>query len=53
MQTRLPGFTMKMGFGLHFGWAVESAIGSPLKIDASYLRCDIPYVYALEYVVCL
>ncbi len=28
-----------MGFGLHYGWSVEGAIGSILKIDASYLRC--------------
>lgn len=26
-----------MGFGLHIGWVIEGAIGSGLKIDASYL----------------
>ena len=26
-----------MGFGLHVGWAIEGAIGSEYKIDASYL----------------
>ena len=27
-----------LGFGLHCGWAIEGAIGSEYKIDASYLR---------------
>lgn len=27
----------KMSFGLHIGWAIEGAIGSNHKIDASYL----------------
>jgi len=35
LQERLPGFTVKMGFGLHYGWAIEGAIGSGEKIDAS------------------
>ena len=26
-----------LGFGLHCGWAIEGAIGSEYKIDASYL----------------
>lgn len=26
-----------MGFGLHYGWAIEGAIGSKMKVDASYL----------------
>ena len=37
IQARIPGFRVRMGFGLHFGWAVEAAIGSSLKIDPSYL----------------
>lgn len=37
LQERLPGFKVKMGFGLHYGWAIEGAIGSAQKIDASYL----------------
>jgi len=28
---------MSLTFGLHMGWAIESAIGSEFKIDASYL----------------
>ncbi|OMJ86357.1 hypothetical protein SteCoe_12145 [Stentor coeruleus] len=34
---KLPNFKVKMGFGLHFGWGIEGAIGSEYKIDASYL----------------
>ncbi|OMJ76643.1 hypothetical protein SteCoe_23946 [Stentor coeruleus] len=34
---RMPGYQVKFGFGLHLGWAIEGAIGSNFKIDASYL----------------
>ena len=27
----------KLGYGLHFGWAIEGAIGSHHKVDVSYL----------------
>lgn len=30
-----------MGFGLHVGWAIEGAIGSAHKIDASYLSPNV------------
>lgn len=30
-----------MGFGLHCGWAIEGAIGSDFKIDASYLSPNV------------
>jgi len=30
-------YSVKMGYGLHIGWAIEGAIGSSFKIDASYL----------------
>jgi class 3 adenylate cyclase len=26
-----------MGFGLHAGWAIEGAVGSTYKVDATYL----------------
>jgi len=35
-----------MGLGLHVGWAVEGAIGSEKKIDASYIS---PHVNMAEY----
>merc|ERR1719498_795509 len=30
-----------MSFGLHCGWAIEGAIGSEFKIDASYLSPNV------------
>ena len=30
-------YEVQLGFGLHLGWAIEGAIGSHFKIDASYL----------------
>ena len=41
LTDRMPGFTVKMGFGLHQGWAIEGAIGSFFKIDASYLSPNV------------
>ena len=38
---RIPGYKVKMGFGLHIGWAIEGAIGSIHKIDASYLSPNV------------
>jgi len=38
---RLPNYRVEMGFGLHCGWAIEGAIGSDLKIDASYLSPNV------------
>ena len=32
-----PSLQVTLGFGLHCGWAIEGAIGSEYKIDASYL----------------
>ena len=37
-----------MGFGLHAGWAVEGAIGSSFKIDASYLSPNVNMASRLE-----
>ncbi len=44
----MPGFKVKMGFGLHQGWAIEGAIGSLLKIDASYLSPNVNMASRLE-----
>jgi len=46
--SRLPGFCVKMGFGLHQGWAIEGAIGSEFKIDASYLSPNVNLASRLE-----
>jgi hypothetical protein len=48
IQEKLPGFTVKLGFGLHFGWAVECTIGSHHKIDASYLSPHVNLASRLE-----
>lgn len=43
LQKRIPNYKgVKMGFGLHVGWAIEGPIGSEYKIDASYLS---PHVH--------
>lgn len=43
-----PDFTVQMGFGLHVGWAIEGAIGSEYKIDASYLSPNVNMASRLE-----
>merc|ERR1712187_414577 len=45
---RLQNFRVEMGFGLHCGWAIEGAIGSELKIDASYLSPNVMVAQQLE-----
>ena len=44
----MPGFKVKMGFGLHTGWAIEGSIGSYFKIDASYLSPNVNMASRLE-----
>jgi len=44
----MPNFRVKMGFGLHIGWAIEGAIGSEHKIDASYLSPNVNMASRLE-----
>ena len=41
IKARIPDFQIDMGFGLHAGWAIEGAIGSEYKIDASYLSPNV------------
>jgi class 3 adenylate cyclase len=41
-------FEIKMGFGMHIGWAIEGAIGSRYKIDASYLSPNVNMAARLE-----
>ena len=45
---RMPGYAVKLGFGLHVGWAIEGAIGSSYKIDASYLSPHVNIAAWLE-----
>ena len=48
LNNRMPNYSVKMGFGLHVGWAIEGAIGSFYKIDASYLSPDVNMASRLE-----
>ena len=45
---RFPGYIVRIGSGLHVGWAVEGAIGSNRKIDASYLSPHVNFTEFLE-----
>ena len=41
-------YKVKLGYGLHVGWAIEGAIGSKYKIDASYLSPNVNIAEQLE-----
>jgi class 3 adenylate cyclase len=42
------GYKVRMGFGLHYGWAIEGSIGSHHKIDVSYLSPNVNMSARLE-----
>lgn len=48
LNQRMPNYRVRMGFGLHVGWAIEGAIGSDFKIDASYLSPNVNMASRLE-----
>ena len=48
LKSAIPNYRVKMGFGLHQGWAIEGAIGSYFKIDASYLSPNVNMASRLE-----
>ena len=48
LNQRIPEYAVKMGFGLHLGWAIEGLIGSTHKIDASYLSPNVNLASRLE-----
>eukprot|EP00811_Abedinium_folium_P002084 NODE_11910_length_1258_cov_5.773652.p1 GENE.NODE_11910_length_1258_cov_5.773652~~NODE_11910_length_1258_cov_5.773652.p1 ORF type:complete len:372 (-),score=107.23 NODE_11910_length_1258_cov_5.773652:142-1161(-) len=48
LQQKIPGFTVRMGYGLHLGWAVEGAVGSRHKVDATYLSPNVNIASMLE-----
>jgi hypothetical protein len=41
-------FKVRMGFGLHAGWAIEGAVGSIHKVDATYLSPHVNLAARLE-----
>merc|ERR1719262_1202910 len=48
LLARMPNYRVRMGFGLHFGYSIEGAIGSEFKIDASYLSPNVNMASRLE-----
>jgi len=42
------GYQARMGFGLHYGWAIEGAVGSASKMDATYLSPHVNMSARLE-----
>jgi class 3 adenylate cyclase len=42
------GFSVRMGFGLHAGWAIEGAVGSLQKVDATYLSPHVNMAARME-----
>ena len=46
--TSLKSYNVAIGVGLHKGWAIEGAIGSKVKIDASYLSPHVNIASRLE-----
>ena len=41
MMDRVKDYKISIGFGLHFGWAIEGPIGSEFKVDLSYLSPNV------------
>jgi hypothetical protein len=41
LQRKFKGYVPRFGFGLHIGSCVEGAIGTPEKIDTTYLSNDV------------
>jgi len=49
LQQRLgKNCRVKLSCGLHFGWAIEGAVGSEFKIDASYLSPNVSIAESVE-----
>ena len=46
LYRRFPNYAVRIGSGLHVGWAIEGAVGTMRKIDATYLS---PHVYFTEF----
>mmetsp|Transcript_13669 Transcript_13669/g.21415 ORF Transcript_13669/g.21415 Transcript_13669/m.21415 type:complete len:147 (+) Transcript_13669:2411-2851(+) len=48
LNERMVGYKVRLGMGLHMGYAIEGAIGSYYKIDASYLSPNVKMAERLE-----
>ena len=48
LNSRMKNYEVRLGLGLHLGYAIEGAIGSYQKIDASYLSPNVRMAERLE-----
>jgi len=48
LNDRMPNYEVKLGLGMHLGYAIEGPIGSYYKIDASYLSPNVVMSERLE-----
>lgn len=48
LETEAGPFNLRMGFGLHAGWAIEGAVGSLQKVDATYLSPHVNMAARME-----
>lgn len=49
MKERIgKNFRIRLGFGLHYGWAIEGALGSHYKVDVTYLSPHVNMAARLE-----
>lgn len=48
LQQSMAGFLVSLRFAGHYGFAIEGAIGSEFKVDASYLGSDVNMCFELS-----
>ncbi len=48
LQQHFPGYSVKLGFGIQIGWAIEGTLGSMFKIDTTYLSPNVNITMKLE-----
>jgi len=48
LQRKMPQYKVKVTCSMHYGWAIEGAVGTPLKIDALYLSPHVNLAVRLE-----
>ena len=48
IQKMLGDYQTVIGYGLHYGWAIEGAVGTAIKIDCSYLSPNVNLAARLE-----
>ncbi|CAJ1383668.1 unnamed protein product [Effrenium voratum] len=49
LQQRLRDCRVDLSFALHRGWAIEGAVGSDFKIDASYISPNVSVASSIEH----